>query len=204
MDVEPHASVSGFFQEVVSAALDRQSVEATESATFYLVGLLGEFTKGQLPDQPLSLMLARATAPAERVKVLKEVGDTSLYLTGFFADSLNRKLVASDFYVGLGEAAYRELAGRLSGSKSVREVYEELAAKFPRFVDVLAEVRGQVSFVGSDVGQLYEQWARTRSEWVERRLRKLGMLVGPSDVGCAYFPTARIHAMAAVEAALAE
>ena len=44
-------------------------------------------------------------------------------------------------------------------------------------LDVLQEVRSRVSFVGSDVVKLYEQWKRTRSEWIERRMRALGLIV---------------------------
>jgi len=179
MEIERHASVSEFFREVVEDALDRQGLEASESAECYLVELLGEFTKSKITDQPLSILLARVSEPGERVRVLKEVGDTSLYLTGFFAESLSRKLVDADFYMGLGEAAYHELAHRLSASASVREVYGELSAKFPRFVDVLADVRARVNVVGSDVVTLYEHWLATRAEWVERRLRAMGMLVSP-------------------------
>jgi hypothetical protein len=82
--------------------------------------------------------------------------------------------------VDLGQAAYRELAQRLATS-TVRDVYEELAGKFPRFVDVLAEVRRFTTTLGQDVVQLYEEWLRTRSEWVENRLRALGVLVNGSS-----------------------
>ena len=86
------------------------------------------------------MKLVSASGPGERVKALKEVGDTALYVVGFFAESLERSLVQADYYMGLGSAAYGELASRLGGS-SVREVYEELASGFPAFVDVLGEVR---------------------------------------------------------------
>lgn len=179
MDLTTHASVEEYFHEVIVEALDRICVEATESVECYLVSLLGEFTKGRITDEPLALKLARSQSnPAERVKTLKEVGDTTLYVTGFFAASLERKLVDADYYMSLGKAAYRELAHRLSGSSSVGDVYQELSAKFPRFVDVLAEVRKQVDFATKDVVKLYEQWLTTRSEWIERRLRALGVLVG--------------------------
>jgi hypothetical protein len=181
MSVTTHSSVEGFFQEVLAGALDRQGVEASQPTEFYLVGLLGEFTKARIPDEPLSLRLVGTSGAdaGERVRALKEVGDTSLYLTGFFADSLQRKLVGVDYYMDLGKAAYRELAQRL-GSSSVREVYQELSGKFPRFVDVLNEVRRHTTFLGQDVVRLYEEWLRTRSDWVENRLRALGVLVqGP-------------------------
>jgi hypothetical protein len=105
-----------------------------------------------------------------------------LYVTGFFAESLERRLVDADYYKELGGAAYGELARRLSRS-SICEVYEELAGNFPRFVDVLADVRSRVNFVGSDIAKLYQQWLHTRSDWIERRLRALGMLMPGNDSG---------------------
>lgn len=186
MAVTTHVSVESFFHEVVTEALDRQGVEVSESTEFYLVGLLGEYAHARIPDEPLSLKLAGPAAdPSERVKNLKQVGDTSLYVTGFFAESLQRKVVGVDYYRDLGRAAYRELSQRLAAS-SLAEVYDELAARFPRFIDVLAEVRRNVDFLGSDVVKLYQEWLKTRAEWIERRLASLGVIVtppGPDDDG---------------------
>jgi hypothetical protein len=178
MDVTTHTSIEAFFHEVVADALERAQVEATAATEYYLVSLLGAFATTPITDEPLAFKLARAQGdPAERVRTLKEVGDTSLYVTGFFGASLDRRgMVDASYYIGLGEAAYRELASRLSMS-SIGAIYRELAAKFPRFVDVLCEVRNQVDFTGGDVVKLYEQWRTTRSEWIERRLRALGVFV---------------------------
>jgi len=181
MDVTLAASVDEFFHEVVSDALDAVDVDASESASWYLVGLLGDFTKARLTDEPLGLKLATAagTEPGERVRTLKQVGDTSLYVAGFFAESLTRSLVDVDYYVGLGTNAYAQLARQLGRSQSITDVYAELAANFPRFVDVLGEVRKRVDFASADIGRLYEIWLRTRDEWVERKLKAAGLLVDP-------------------------
>ena len=56
-------------------------------------------------------------------------------------------------------------------------VYRELAGSFPAFVDVLAEIRRRVDFATADVVKLYEQWLRSRDEWIERKLRGFGVLV---------------------------
>ena len=165
--VTPAASVDGFFFEVLTESLEAVHLRATEPAGWYLVSLMGEFTRARLPDAPLALRLADAKfgPPAERVRTLKEVGDTSLYVAGFFAESLSRKLVDVDYYVGMGRGAYAELAGELSGS--LTEVYRELADNFPAFVD----------FASADLMKLYEQWVRTRDAWIEKKLRALGVLV---------------------------
>lgn len=178
MDLTLAASVDEFFHEVVTDALSVVDLEASEPASWYLVGLLGEMTRARLTDEPLGPKLAQPGIDAgERVKTLKQVGDQSLYVAGFFAESLTRSLVDVDYYVGIGQNAYAQLARSLGGQKSLTEVYEELAEKFPRFVDVLAEVRKRTDFATPDVGKLYEMWLRTRDEWIEKKLRALGVLV---------------------------
>jgi hypothetical protein len=178
MDVTLASSVDEFFHEVVSDALDAVDLDASEPASWYLVGLLGDFTRARLTDEPLGPKLADpGTDPGERVRNLKQVGDTSLYVAGFFAESLTRSLVDVDYYVGLGQTAYAQLARSLSQSKSIGQVYEELADKFPLFVDVLAAVRKRVDLGTNDIGRLYEIWLQTRDEWVEKKLRAAGLLV---------------------------
>lgn len=181
IDVKPASSVDAFFYEVLNDALQSVHLDATEPAGWYLVSLLGDFTRARLPDEPLAMKLAQTQAadPGERVRTLKEVGDTSLYVAGFFAESLSRKLVHADYYIGLGRGAYAELAGRL-GAASITDVYRELAENFPAFVEVLAEVRRRVDCAGADVVKLYEQWLRTRDAWIEKKLRALGVLVEPA------------------------
>jgi hypothetical protein len=178
MDVTAHSSVEAFFHEVLSDAFGRRQVEVRELTESYLVGLLGEFTRSQISDEPLGLkwLESRHGSPGERVRALKEVGDTTLYVAGFFAESLERKLVDTEYYIGLGEAAYGELAQRMGGS-SLCQIYEELSEGFPGFVDVLTEVRGAVDMGSDDVASLYHQWLRTRAEWIERRLRRLGVVM---------------------------
>ncbi len=181
MDVTLASSVDEFFHEVVTDALSVVDLAASEPASWYLVGLLGDMTRARLTDEPLGVKLAQPGAdPGERVRTLKHVGDTSLYVAGFFAESLSRSLVDVDYYVGLGQSAYAQLARSMprSGGR-ISEVYEELADKFPQFVDVLAEVRKRTDFASADITKLYEMWLRTRDEWIEKKLRAAGVLVDP-------------------------
>lgn len=180
MDVTLATSVDEFFHEVVSEAIEEVDLEASEPASWYLVGLLGDMSRTRLPDEPLGVKLAQPAQDAtERLRTLKQVGDTSLYVAGFFAESLSRSLVDVDYYVGLGQSAFGQLAKSFGPQKSLTEVYEELADKFPKFVDVLAEVRKKTDFATPDIGKLYEMWLRTRDEWLEKKLRAAGVLVDP-------------------------
>ncbi len=183
MDVTLATSLDEFFHEAVVEAIQEVELEASEPASWYLVGLLGDMTRARLTDEPLGVKLAQSAAdPGERVRTLKEVGDTSLYVAGFFAESLSRSLVDVDYYVGLGQNAYGQLARSLGSGRSICDVYGELSDNFPRFVDVLAEVRKRTDFATPDVGKLYEIWLKTRDEWIEKKLRAMGVLVDPGKV----------------------
>jgi|SRR5579871_6837232 len=184
MDVRSHCTVHEFFYEAVSSAMRNQGLDANALTEFYLVNLLADYARGSLDDAPLALRLREAACalPEERVRHLREVGDHSLYVSGFFPDSLHRGLVDVDYYIQIGGTAYGQLA-RMGAVGNLGEVYEELAAKFARFVDVLAEVSSQTA-VGNarDIVQLYERWLRTRSQWLERKLRAQGLIPPKGDV----------------------
>ncbi len=190
--MELHRSVAEFFHQAVTKALETQNVEATAPTEFYLVNLLVDFTKtSQIDDQPLAVKMAhaQAAAPEERARTLKEIGDTTLYVTGFFADSLSRKLVDIDYYIAMGEAAYGQLAGLAAFMRGVGahfpQVYGELSGKFPRFVDVFTEIRQSSNIAGgANVLRLCEEWMKTGDEWMEKRLRAAGVIVdGGKDAG---------------------
>jgi hypothetical protein len=183
--MELKSDLNEFFQELLSSTIRSQGVEATPPTECYLVNLLSTFSHQSLDDEPLALKVASAvfSSPDERARHLKEIGDTSLYVSGFFAESLERKHVDLDYYIQMGGAAYGELARYFRvyrQSPVFGEVYDELQHKFPKFVDVLAEI-SETTSVSSPraVVHLYERWTRTGSEWMARRLREHGLL--PKD-----------------------
>src|SRR5262245_42985041 len=101
MDLGPQESIVEFFQKLVSDTLRNQQVDASQPTESYLVNLLANYAHNPMNDEPLGLQLVEAPSmpPENRATRLKEVGDTSLYLTGFFADSLHGKLVDVDYYI---------------------------------------------------------------------------------------------------------
>lgn len=150
MEVFQELSSEAFFYDIVTTALGQLQVDTTEHTEYYLVGLLESYARDErrLPSAPLALMLLNPSGSAERTLNLKEVGDTSLIVTGFFPEAITRTQVNVEYYVGLGRVAYRELSGRLSQS-ALSAVYEELAVEFKKFIEVLAAARALVKINGS-------------------------------------------------------
>jgi len=178
MELQSTASVQEFFHEVISEAIRAQGLSATEPTEFYLVNLLSDFTTTPVDDEPLALKLATATfaSSEDRVKHLREIADKSLYVSGFFADSLRRRSIDPNYYISMGGSAYAQLATHYRKHKVYGGVYDELGQKFRSFVDVLGEISERTSTSHLTVVQLYERWLRTGSEWMERRLRVHGLL----------------------------
>lgn len=180
MQILALASLDEFFQDALGKAMRNQGVSAAGGVEAYLVQLLSAYSTNSLHDEPLGVKLASAqtAAPEDRIRALRDVGDTSLYLSGFFSDSLQRKLVDVDYYISIGGTAYEQLARTYERRKiAAREVFDELGHHFGDYVEVLAEV-SQTTSLASPTGvvQLYERWLKTGSDWAERQLRKSGVV----------------------------
>ena len=189
--VEPVASLQEFFRDSVTLAMRRQRVEVQDHTAYYVVNLLTLFSRSEalyektpagVGLKPLALMLvdaAESTDPRERDIALQRLGDVSLFIAGFFADSLARKPIDVDYYVLMGGSAYGSLCESVRGTlrgRAFGSVFAELSGKFQDVVDVLNDVRDEArSRQDRDVLRLYESWLRTGSKRAQRLLRSLGI-----------------------------
>ncbi len=179
------------FRELVEAALTHQQVASSPDSTSYLVHLLSAFIRpeplyasvGASPDQTVGEILCSAIAAqgVRKLALLKFTGDLSLFVTGFQSDSLERKLIDIDYYIGLGGYAYAAIAH--SGDARVDgELYEELATNFKCFVDVLIEVSENCALTDDvNVLRLYGRWLHTGSARTAAALRRRGVLLAPGS-----------------------
>jgi len=184
-------SLHEFFRDSVRAALERQRVGVEDHTEHYVVNLLAMFARSDAlfepsPDgprlKPLALMLADAgTAPthAERLRTLQRLGDVSLFIAGFFAQSFARRLVDIDYHIAMGGRAYGTLADTCrSGARgrALAAVFAELAQKFQRVVDALNDVSEMAHRHDQrDVLRQYEIWLKTGSPRAHGILRSLGV-----------------------------
>ena len=172
-----------YFRALVEAALQHQQIRAGELTSYYLVNLLCNYIRltdgspASLDDEPLALRLARAleTGGVEQRARLRSLADDSLFVSGFFSDSLRRKVVDVDYYVSMGEYAY----GSLSRWEhdTFAETFAELARRFAEFVDVLGEVSEQSGLTSNhDLLRLYERWLRTGGRRSGQQLVERGIV----------------------------
>jgi hypothetical protein len=180
-----------WFREMVADALCQRRLEIQEVTEFYLVNLLAGFLgrerlfveqeDGSVVAEPLALILLRALGSDRRARAagLRRLGDTALFVSGFFGDSLARTSVDVGYYIAMGERAYGSLA---ETERGLDDLYGELAARFGQFVDLFAEI-AELSDLRSNRGlvRLYQRFLATRDERVAQRLRDRGvaLFAGP-------------------------
>ena len=180
-----------FFHDSVQAALRKQHVAVDDHTEHYVVNVLTMFARSEelyesTPDgirlKPLARMLADASAASsaqQRDDALRRLGDVSLFVAGFFAQSFARKLIDIDYHIAMGGRAYGTLADNLRGSirgQAFAAVFLELAQKFQRLVDVLNEVAEMAhTHTDKDILRLYEIWMKTGSPRAFAILQRLGV-----------------------------
>ena len=175
-------SPAEFFKEMVEDSLTRHQIKAGDMTSYYLVNLLCQFVRLDGRSQrefgePLAFRLARAldSGGSEQRERLRQLGDFSLFVAGFFSDSLKRRAVDVDYYVSMGEYAYGSLGQR--DEDTFAEVFSDLASRFVGFADVLAEISERSAIRNSvDTLRLYEKWLRTGSSRDSQKLIERGIV----------------------------
>jgi hypothetical protein len=194
--VVPVANLREFFRDELHGALEKQQVAVDDQTEYYVVNLLTLFSRSEaLYDQtsegtrlkPLVVMLSEALeAPSgeDRNRGLQRLGDVSLFIAGFFAQSFARKLIDIDYHIAMGGRAYATLAETMSRGRGrvLGKVFNELAEKFQPMVDALNEV-SETSYqhTDKDILRLYEIWLKTGSRRCFDLLKRLG--VNPTAAG---------------------
>jgi hypothetical protein len=188
-------SSKDFFAEAVQSGLQKRNLRVYPGVERYLVGILEHYLdarnlfqneiseSGQKKPDTLAEMLLVAVNSdhKEKTELLKQLGDRSLYISGFFGDSLKRKIVDVDYYAEMGGTAYAALADCVA-EDTTAQIYRTFSKQFIDFVDVLTYISETSSIkTDQDLLRLYDRYMRTGSELAKEKLVELGVLTVPRD-----------------------
>jgi hypothetical protein len=184
-----------YFTEMVREACERRKIKTNMAMQSYLSGLLSFYLDaknlhdesvnelGERQPQTMAEMLLVASQSEEREKqeLLKKLAERSLYISGFFGDSLSRKAVDIDYYVGIGGVAYSSLADCVKEDTRA-SIYRTCSARFLDFVEVLTYISTE-SMIQSDTNilRLYDRYLRTGSEMAKEKLIEKGIITISED-----------------------
>lgn len=183
------SSTRPFFTEMIESAVSHRRVKAPAATQTYLVDLLERYMltgslelqveneRGPKKATMAEIFLTAANAePSIRIEMLKKLGDTSLYISGFFGDSLHRKLVDIDYYAEIGGSAYGTLASCVNEERHA-PVFSDLAGRFLDYVEILTYISQQAMVqTHEDLLRLYNRYMATGSKLAEEQLIEKGVL----------------------------
>jgi len=167
--------------------------DPSPEAVLYLVDLLVGRVRAAEPGDPEStptlgetLLKARLERGPVRAGMMRDLGDHSLFVAGFFGESLGRGAVGVSYYQDIGCAAYADLSRTLAARTKQPvwpRLFRELAERFGDFVELLAAV-GTRSRTDGPMAllRLYDRYLRTGSGRDRAALLRHG-LVPPSSLG---------------------
>jgi hypothetical protein len=181
--MDAYRDVRGFFRERLLQALASLEIATAKATEQYLVELLSTFASAdriQDMQTPFVDLLTHAyEAPrTERAFRMRGIGDSALFVSGYLADSMNRRGITFTYCCSVGRRAYAEAGNELGG-----EALSDLAQRFPAFVRVLDEVREQTAQrTDGELVRLYERWLDNDSPELFRRLSRCGVLASRKGI----------------------
>ena len=174
-----------FFHEKLQLAVQQSSLSLDSQTAHYLVNILVEFihtdrlaSSSEDIDPlstPLALILNSALeAPAHRKpSIFKTLGDTSLYMAGYFQDYFNRRTYGVSYVIDMGAIAYANLA--TLGPNAA--FYDKLASDLPELVEIMAYVSDEMEGTpkSENILATYTRWLESQSERLRKKLERSGI-----------------------------
>lgn len=134
-------SLQCFFYDELSS-INKKSANPLPNETIYYSSLVMdkfgnsneyfEIVDGKVQEKKLGIKLLEvAKLPKETQKrELRDIGDSSLFLCGFFSDYINRQLVDEVYYQNIGKQAYISLNSMVPDFYEVPSFYKNLSHYF--------------------------------------------------------------------------
>ena len=178
-------NVFDYFEQEVSDAIEQVNTDISDDTALYLISLLVERTRADRPTPPedtLAELHARAAqaGPHEQASTYRELGDRTLYVLGYFSESLSRQTVGETYYAQMGAGAYHrvDIVFKRWFSNAFGPVFSELSERFHDCVSLLNVVReSHESAQPDNLLWLYQKWLETGSEALAAQLRDRGVLL---------------------------
>lgn len=180
------SDLRAFFADLLVTAADEKKWSISPLAIHYVAEMLVRFNETALlfsqkgVSMPvLSDMLSEALEADfyRRVSILRQLGDTSLMVSGYFPEALERRNVNRSFYHQMGETAY----SHLSEISERSNVYIELSEQFSLLVNLINEAAFQLKTEGLGANELLEFYDNTKSNTVLKKLNEQGVFPLKSD-----------------------
>lgn len=182
-------SSKDFFRQTVQDAFAERRMPDSPLAKDYICTLLQHYIytsnlfdieseNGRKQRSTLAELYLNATSQQNgvRIDLLKKLGDVSLYISGYFGESLQRKIVDVDYYANMGGVAYATLSSHVRDSH-YRDVYLDFSQRFMDYVELLTLISKKTRVQNeNNLLLLFDRFVTTGSEEASKSLIEKGFL----------------------------
>ena len=135
------SSLQCYFFDLLIELNNKNSNPLSNETIFYSSLVMDKFglsqkyfdeQEGKVTEKTLGIKLMETCHLPKnmRKRELKDIGDTALFVCGYFSDSLNTKLVDTKYYHDIGKAAYSKLDNLVPSFYDVESFYSNFSQKF--------------------------------------------------------------------------
>lgn len=175
------SDLQSFFGELLSEAADRKNKSFSQNGIEYVSKVLAGFQVAENffnqkeAKFPILTDLLAEAAEADvyrRIALFRQLGDTSLMVSGCFAEAVARRAMDISYYYQMGESAYSNLS-QMSESESV---YSELSEAFSEYAILVNAVFSELRVSALSAQDLLDYYQDKDSEEALSRLREMGVV----------------------------
>ncbi len=176
-----------YFHTVVEDAFKERRIETYPHIKTYVVDILKHYlfvenlydhldTSGKKTRKTIAelYLTAGQSGGKDRVEKLKKLGDSSLYISGFFSDSFQRKIIDVDYYVDMGKLAFESLSHDVS-EDTFAKLFRDISEHFLNLVDVLSLISQKAKIMDQEnVLRMMDLYSKTGSTLMGETLAEKG------------------------------
>ncbi len=173
-------SLQGYFFDQLTKVNKKSLCPVNEEFLFYSSNVLNKFSSsqnyfevkdGKVREKILGIKLleAQQNSREEQKRIYLDVGDTSLFLCGYFAGSLNRKIIDVSYYQNLGKLAYLHLDGLVPNYFGKNAFYKNLSELFELLAAMFSSISEEV-VSNNKIFSIFDQWVESKTKENETRL----------------------------------
>lgn len=151
LEIVTVSDLKSFFYESLKEVNSGYHVPVRDETLIYSSDVLEKFSHseeyfvtedGKVREKILGQkLLSAANKPhSEQQVIYKDIGDTSLFLCGYFSESIGDKLLDISYYQKLGASAYSNLDSSGVSYLDIPAFYGLMAKSFGNLVDIIAVV----------------------------------------------------------------
>ena len=183
-----------YFQTLVDDAFSDRKIQTYPYIKTYIVDVLKhhlvvenlydvEDPSGKKTHKTMAELLfsANQAGGKDRVEKFKRLGDRSLYISGFFSDSFQRKIIDVDYYVDIGKMAFDSLSNDVE-EDMFSKLFKDISLHFLNLVDVLSLISQRAKMTDEEnILRMMDVYAKTGSSLMGETLAEKGVFNRPDS-----------------------